>query len=195
VCVVQLPWTSRHELEAPDNRHIDETFKRIFGAELNNVDYLGNDPLTPNGNGRRRDYFGERQLNLVRNVLANVPHDNLMVISFHIPLKTLAATDAANNTVDEKNFQRSSHPNTTSFCGHTHTNEHCYFIAAGSYPTARTITISWRRKLAVGSDRWADFRRRCSRSQPQKASVCCRSMVRPPERWCQRTSRRVDNCE
>ncbi len=64
-----------------------------------------------------------------------MPRDSLVVISFHIPLKTLAASDDANNTVDAKAFLEAigTHPNTVSFCGHTHTNEHWYFTAADGY--------------------------------------------------------------
>jgi hypothetical protein len=150
---IGLPWFNvrgNHDmnLEAPDNTHAAETFKRVFGARwlafqygaatfilLDNVDYLGTDPSKPNGGGKYRGVFGERQLGFVRNVLANVPRDSLVVISFHIPLKTLAATDDANNTVDAKAFLEAigTHPNTVSFCGHTHTNEHWYFTAADGY--------------------------------------------------------------
>jgi hypothetical protein len=153
VGTIGLPWFNcrgNHDmnLEAPDNTHAAETFKRVFGARwlafqygratfilLDNVDYLGTDPARPNGSGKYRGYFGERQLDFVRNVLGNVPRDSLVVISFHIPLKTLAATDAANNTVDTKDFLAAigTHPNTVSFCGHTHTNEHWYFGAADGY--------------------------------------------------------------
>jgi hypothetical protein len=153
VGTIGLPWFNcrgNHDmnLEAPDNTHAAETFKRVFGARwhafqygaatfilLDNVDYLGTDPSKPNGFGKYRGFFGERQLGFVRNVLANVPNDNLVVISFHIPLKTLAANDPANNTVDVKAFLEAigTHPNTVSFCGHTHTNEHWYFTSADGY--------------------------------------------------------------
>jgi hypothetical protein len=148
-----LPWFNcrgNHDmnLEAPDNVHAAETFKRVFGARwhafqhgrttfivLDNVDYLGTDPTKPNGFGKYRGFFGDRQLGFIRNVLANVPRDSLVVLSFHIPLKTLASTDPANNTVDAKEFLAAigTHANTVSFCGHTHTNEHWYFTAADGY--------------------------------------------------------------
>ena len=153
VGTIGLPWFNcrgNHDmnLEAPDNTHAAETFKRVFKARwhafqhaevtfilLDNVDYLGTDPSKPNGSGKYRGFFGQRQLGFVRSVLANVPRDNLVVIGFHIPLKTLAATDAANNTVDMKDFLGAigTHPNTVSFCGHTHTNEHWYFTDADGY--------------------------------------------------------------
>jgi C terminal of Calcineurin-like phosphoesterase/N terminal of Calcineurin-like phosphoesterase/Calcineurin-like phosphoesterase len=151
---IGLPWFNvrgNHDmnLEAPDNIHAGETFKRVFGARwlafqyggatfilLDNVEYLGTDPTKPNGFGKYQGNFGERQLGFVRNVLANVPRDSLVVVSFHIPLRTLADSTPANNTIDMKDFLGAigTHPNTVSFCGHTHTNEHWYFSAAEGYP-------------------------------------------------------------
>jgi hypothetical protein len=153
VGTIGLPWFNcrgNHDmnLEAPDNTHAAETFKRVFGARwhafqhgeatfilLDNVDYLGTDPSRPNGFGKYRGFFGERQLGFVRNVLANVPTDSLVVFSFHIPLRNLAVGDAANNTVDIKEFLAAigTHSNTVSLCGHTHTNEHWYFGEADGY--------------------------------------------------------------
>ena len=143
---IGLPWYNlpgNHDmnLEAPDDTHSRETFKRVFGARyaafqyagatfftLDNVEYLGADPSKPLGFGKYRGFFGERQLGFLRNVLANVPTDSLVVYSFHIPLRTLVATDPSVANVDTAAFLAaiSSHPRSVSFSGHTHTNEHWY---------------------------------------------------------------------
>ena len=94
-----LPGNHDMNLEAPDNAHSRETFKRVFGARhaafqyagvtfltLDNVEYLGTDPSKPNGFGKYRGHFGPDQLTFVRNVLAGVPGDSLVVICHHIPL-------------------------------------------------------------------------------------------------------------
>lgn len=153
VGTVGLPWYNccgNHDmnLEAPDNTHSRETFKRVYGARwhafqyadttffvLDNVDYLGTDPSKPNGFGKYRGFFGDRQLGFIRNVLANVPREQLVVFSFHIPLRTLAGTDPAVSTVDTAAFLAAigTHPNSVSLCGHTHTNEHWYFGAAEGF--------------------------------------------------------------
>ena len=172
---IGLPWFNcrgNHDmnLEAPDNTHSAETFKRVFGARwdafqhgeatfilLDNVDYLGTDPAKPNGLGKYRGFFGQRQLAFIRNVLTNVSRDSLVVICFHIPLKTLAASDAANNTVDSKDFLSAigTHRNTVSFCGHTHTNEHWYFSAADGYAaTDQQAAIHHHQILAAVSGSW-----------------------------------------
>ena len=153
VGTVGLPWYNccgNHDmnLEAPDNTHSRETFKRTFGARysafqyggatfllLDNVEYLGTDPSKPNGFGKYQGRFGPEQLAFVRNVLAQVPRDSLVAISHHIPLKTLAGSEAAIANTDTRDFLAaiSTHPNTVSFSGHTHTNEHWYFGEADGY--------------------------------------------------------------
>jgi len=170
VGTIGLPWFNcrgNHDmnLEAPDNIHAAETFKRVFGARwtafqhgrvtfilLDNVEYLGTDPSKPNGFGKYQGRFGERQLGFVRNVLANVPKDDLIVISFHIPLRTYVTDDPANNTIDRKDFLSAigTHSNTVSFSGHTHTNEHWYFAADDGYPAG----VHHHHVLAAVSGSW-----------------------------------------
>ena len=143
VGTIGLPWFNccgNHDmnLEAPDNVPRGETFKRVFGARwlafqhgeatfflLDNVDYLGTDPAKPNGSGKYRGYFGERQLGFMRNVLANVPRDSLVVISFHIPLKTLAAADP-----------RTTRPMRGFPCGNRHAPEQRQFLRAHAHERA-----------------------------------------------------------
>ncbi|MBV8616991.1 MAG: calcineurin-like phosphoesterase family protein, partial [Acetobacteraceae bacterium] len=149
VGAVGLPWyncSGNHDmnLEVPDNTHSRETFKRVFGARhyafqyggttfilLDNVEYLGTDPAKPNGYGKYQGRFGPRQLAFVRNVLANVPQESLVVVCHHIPLKTQQGTEPNTANTDTRDFLEaiSTHPNTVSFSGHTHTNEHWYFGA------------------------------------------------------------------
>ncbi len=158
VGTVGLPWYNccgNHDmnLEAPDNTHSRETFKRTFGARysafqyggatvflLDNVEYLGTDPAKLNGFGKYQGRFGADQLAFVRNVLANVPRDSLVVISHHIPLKTLAGSDVGTANTDNRDFLAaiSTHPNTVSFSGHTHTNEHWYFGESDGYTAGGT---------------------------------------------------------
>ncbi|WP_216851169.1 metallophosphoesterase N-terminal domain-containing protein, partial [Acidisphaera sp. L21] len=158
VGTIGLPWYNcpgNHDmnLEAPDNTHSRETFKRVFGARysafqyagvtffmLDNVEYLGTDTGRPNGFGKYRGHFGPDQLAFVRNVLANVPRDDLVVISHHIPLRTQQGTEPGVANIDNADFFAaiSTHPNTVSFSGHTHTNEHWYFGAADGYTAGTT---------------------------------------------------------
>lgn len=150
---IGLPWYNccgNHAMnfEAPDDTHSRDTFKRVFGARrsafqygaatfllLDNVDYLGTDPAKPNGSGKYQGRFGAEQLDFVRNVLAHVPRDALVVISHHIPLKTQQGSEPNNANTDTREFLAaiSTHANSVSFSGHTHTNEHWYFGAGDGF--------------------------------------------------------------
>jgi hypothetical protein len=141
-----LPWHNcpgNHDmnLEAHDNELSRETFKRVYGARyhafqyggatffvLDNVEYLGTDPAKALGYGKYQGHFGPRQIAFVRNVLAQVPSDSLVVISHHIPLHTLVSDDPAVKNIDTPELLAAvaGHPNCISFSGHTHTNEHWY---------------------------------------------------------------------
>jgi hypothetical protein len=144
-----IPWhhcPSNHDLnpEAEDNRYSRETWKRIFGPRhyafqyasatfivLDNVHYLGH--------GGYRGEFGVRQLQFVRNVLANVPPHQLVVLSMHIPLVNATNPAApAETTADRKELLAllAGRPHSVSFSGHMHTTEHHYLGAGDGF--ART---------------------------------------------------------
>lgn len=157
VATIGLPWFNlpgNHDMnyEVPDDRNSKDTFKRHFGARdyafqyggatflmLDNVEYLGADPSRPNSAGKYRGFFNAPQLAFVRNVLANVPADALVVACFHIPLRTVVGTDpsfAAEN-IGEFLAAISSHANSVSFAGHTHTNEHFYLDESDGFTAGR----------------------------------------------------------
>jgi hypothetical protein len=141
---IGLPWYNccgNHDMnyEAPDNLYSRETFKRQFGARyhafqyggvtffvLDNVEYLGGTKF--------RGHFGPAQLGFIRNVLANVPREQLVVLAMHIPLKTLFGTSPEVATVDAADFLKAvaDRPASFSISGHTHTNEHYYLQADGA---------------------------------------------------------------
>lgn len=145
-----IPWhhcLGNHDLnpEAEDDRYSRETWKRIFGPRhyafqyasatfivLDNVHYLGR--------GGYRGRFGEMQLQFVRNVLANIPADQLVVLSMHIPL--LNATnplDPAETTADRRALLAllSGRPHSVSFSGHMHTTEHHYLGSEHGFTRAQ----------------------------------------------------------
>ncbi|HEY7548198.1 MAG TPA: calcineurin-like phosphoesterase C-terminal domain-containing protein [Hyphomicrobiaceae bacterium] len=119
---------------APDDRHSRETWKRTFGPRfyafqhgqatffvLDNVEYLGQ--------GRYRGALRARQLQFIRNVLARVPREHLVVLSMHIPLVCyLDPGSPADTTADWRALLRalSGHRHTVSFAGHLHATEHHY---------------------------------------------------------------------
>lgn len=141
-----IPWhhcPGNHDInsEAGDDGSSRETWKRVFGPRshafqhaeatflvLDNVYYFGHRPGSP------RDYrycglIGERQLAFVRNVLAHVPREQLVVLSMHIPLVTEQdPTNPADNTADTAALLAllAGRPHAVSFSGHMHLGEHHY---------------------------------------------------------------------
>ncbi len=170
-----IPWHAcpgNHDMnyEASDDALSRETFKRVYGARhhafqyggatfilLDNVEYLGTDPARPLAAGHYRGRFGPRQLAFVRNVLAHVPRDSLVVISHHIPLYTLLASEPANANTDTPDLLAAiaTHPNCISFSGHTHTNEHWYLGADGKpVPTGNAPAGHHHHVLSAVSGSW-----------------------------------------
>jgi hypothetical protein len=139
-----LPWYNccgNHDMnyEAKDNTFSRETYKGVYGArysafQYGNVTFFLLDNLEYLGNHTYQGRFGPDQLAFVRNVLARVPPDQLIVLCMHIPLRTLAGEQPATATTDWQEFLGviAGRPATVSFSGHTHTNEHHYLTAAGA---------------------------------------------------------------
>jgi hypothetical protein len=108
VSMIGLPWWNvpgNHDVnfDAPDDRHATDTFKRVFGPTYYSYDYgqvhfVGLDNVDYAGAEERgyRGYISEEQITWLRNDLAFVPEDKLIVIVTHIPLMTDAVdrTDA-----------------------------------------------------------------------------------------------------
>ncbi|MEM8756418.1 MAG: calcineurin-like phosphoesterase family protein [Planctomycetota bacterium] len=132
----------------PD-RYADETFERIYGSPnyafqygnahfivLDNVIYQGFDgfrdgefELWPDGRkpttGNYRGGLRPEQIDFVRNYLAGVPREDLIVLAFHIPIE-----GGGVHRIPEQRelFEAlSSHPNTLSLSGHTHFQRHWFF--------------------------------------------------------------------
>ncbi len=145
-----IPWhhcAGNHDIdrEAPNDASSRQTWKQVFGPRryafryaqavffvLDNVEYLGREQ------GSYRGAFGPEQLAFVRNVLAHVPKDHLVVLSMHIPLRCyLAPDDASDTTVDWVELLRllDGRPHTVSFSGHLHATEHHYLRMPGSDPS------------------------------------------------------------
>lgn len=146
-----IPWhhcPGNHDLnsEARDDRTSRETWKRVFGPRnyafqhastsfiiLDNVHYFGYNPGKPRS-GQYCGLIGEQQLAFVRNVLAHLPTDRLVVLSMHIPLTTYQdPTNPSDNTADRLALLDllAGRPHSVSFSGHMHLSEHHYLTARG----------------------------------------------------------------
>jgi hypothetical protein len=146
-----IPWhhcPGNHDIDkaATSDATSRDTWQRTFGPRhyafqyadatfivLDNVYYHG-------GNAGYHGLIGAEQLQFVRNVLANVAEDRLVVLSMHIPLMNYQnAAAAADNTVDRRALLGllSRRPHTVSFAGHMHLTEHHYFGAEAGFAGAR----------------------------------------------------------
>jgi hypothetical protein len=169
--LIGVPWHNvlgNHDLnfDAPDNRHANETFRRVYGPTyyafdhgpvhflvLNNIEWLGHDPERPQATGNYRGQLGERQLEFVANDLAHVPAHRLVVVFLHIPLQRGFALNPRAETSDRQALYRllEGRPHTLSFSAHTHWHRHLFIGAEdgwrGAQPhhhiIAGTLCGSW----------------------------------------------------
>jgi hypothetical protein len=132
ICAIDLPWyntVGNHDMnyDAPDDATSTETFQRIFGPtyyafNYGPVHFIVLDDVVWHG-AEKGGYHGEltaKQLEFVKNDLATVPKDRLVVVAMHIPLIELTNRQDLYRLLEDR-------PHTLSFSAHTHVAEH-YFI-------------------------------------------------------------------
>ena len=160
---IGVPWHTiigNHDLnfEAPDDELSAETFKRIFGptyysfdygqahfVALDNVIWLG-----PNPELRNASYtagFGEQQLAWLKNDLASVPREKLVVLFMHIPLAMADDVPFPDTPGKPPIFIEADRlalmkliedrPHTLSISGHTHVQYNAYLGAAQGWNGAQ----------------------------------------------------------
>ena len=127
MATVGIPWYNVHgnhdmNFLAADDRYADETFERVYGPacysydwgpvhfiNIDNVLFYRNEENNP----RYSSEVGERQLTFIRNDLALVPKDQLVVVSMHIPLTGMRDVQKLMNLLGDR-------PHTLSLSAHTH---------------------------------------------------------------------------
>ena len=127
--------------DAPDNRHANESFRRVFGPTyyafdvgpvhfliLNNIEWIGPDPDRPKPAGYYQGNLGERQLDFVARDLARIPDDRLVVLMLHIPIQRGFELGPRSQTLDRQALYRliESRPHNLSFSAHTHWHRHLF---------------------------------------------------------------------
>lgn len=124
---VGIPWYNvygNHDMNfaATEDKYADETFERVFGPTCYSFDWgpvhfinIDNVKFFRNADDRPSysSHVGEKQLTFIKNDLAFVPKDKLIVVSFHIPLKEMSDVDKFMNLLGDR-------PNTLSLSAHTH---------------------------------------------------------------------------
>jgi hypothetical protein len=131
---IGLPWyntVGNHDMnyDAVDDASSTETFQRIFGPTYYSFDYakvhfMVLDDVIWHG-AATRGYHGEltaKQLEWVKNDLAHVPKDRLVVLAMHIPLVDLKNREELYRLIEDR-------PYTFSLSAHTHIQVH-HFLEA-----------------------------------------------------------------
>ncbi len=143
--VPQYYVAGNHDLDfdATDDQHSFDTFRREWGPEyysfdignvhfvvLDNVRYpcngVDDHPFCdPGKNPTYNGVIHQRQLDWLRNDLANVPEDKLIVLSAHIPFVTFTDNNAAKHQTDNLNelYDIIGDRPALGLSGHTHTTE------------------------------------------------------------------------
>ncbi|MBN1918827.1 MAG: calcineurin-like phosphoesterase C-terminal domain-containing protein [Verrucomicrobia bacterium] len=125
--------------DVKDDELSDETWERLYGPAYYSFDYgpvhfihLDSVMWHWNQEEDRGDYhggLGERQLEFVKNDLALVPKDQLVVLSMHIPILEL-------DERGELYALMAGHLHCISFSGHTHTQQHVFVSTDNGWPGA-----------------------------------------------------------
>lgn len=159
IAMIGIPWynvVGNHDInfDAKHDHHSDETFERIFGPSYYSFDYgqvhflvLDNiEWFIPEGEekGKYQGGLGEDQLRFIKNDLAMIPKDQMVVLMMHIPL---------NDLHNQRDLYRliESRPFCISISGHTHYHEHRFITKQDGWqgPEAHhhivnvTVSGSW----------------------------------------------------
>lgn len=130
--LIGIPWYNvigNHDLnyDAEDDHHSDETFEQFYGPAYYSFDhgpvhFMVLDDVVWVGpeEGKRGHYFGglgEEQMEFIRNDLAMIPDDQLVVLMMHIPLVQVEDRQELYELIEER-------PASLSISAHRHFHEH-----------------------------------------------------------------------
>lgn len=126
---IGLPWYNlfgNHDFNrgATDDRFSDETFERFYGPstyafEYGQVAFIAFKNLYFSPEGKYKSRFASDQLEFVRNYLAHVPTNKLVVLLMHAPVLTCDNQKALYELIDNRPF-------TFSISGHAHQMAHLF---------------------------------------------------------------------
>ncbi|MEZ6055825.1 MAG: calcineurin-like phosphoesterase family protein [Planctomycetaceae bacterium] len=141
VAMLGIPWYNvigNHDInyDARSRQHANETYERVYGPSWYSFDYgkvhfvVVDDiewTINPStGKGRYVGGIGEDQLAFIKNDLAGIPEDQLVVLMMHIPLTGVNDRHGLYRLIESRPF-------CISISGHTHTHEHVWITKADGW--------------------------------------------------------------
>ncbi|MDB4749510.1 calcineurin-like phosphoesterase family protein [Rubripirellula sp.] len=159
VALIGIPWYNvigNHDLnlEAATDDQSDETFERIYGPSYYSFDYGPTHFMVlddvhwhgPEGDkkGGYHGGFSTQQMTYIRNDLALIPKDQLVVLMMHIPLDGVRDREELYRLIEKR-------PATVSLSAHTHYMEHRFLGEENGWKGAKkhhhivnvTVCGSW----------------------------------------------------
>ncbi len=130
-----------HDMDysAAIDKYSDEWFEHVYGPPYYSFDYgpahyivLDDVVWVGAQDGEKGSYhggLGAQQMEFIRNDLAQLPDEQLIVLTMHIPLVELAEGER-----DELFELLAKHPHAVSFSGHWHTYRHWFLGEAAGWP-------------------------------------------------------------
>jgi C terminal of Calcineurin-like phosphoesterase/N terminal of Calcineurin-like phosphoesterase/Calcineurin-like phosphoesterase len=134
IALLGIPWYNvigNHDMnyDSPDDKHSDETFESIYGPNYYSFDhgpvhFLVLDDVTwmPAAGDKPAHYhggLGKSQMEFIRNDLALIPADQLVVLMMHIPLVQVEDRQELYRLIEKRPFA-------LSVSAHTHYQEHVF---------------------------------------------------------------------
>ncbi len=152
IALVGIPWyyvIGNHDLnmDSPDDEHSDETFESVYGPAYYSFDwgpvhFLALDDVRWFNDGNDRGYtggLGEEQMEFIRNDLALIPEDQLVVLCMHIPLVDVEDRHDLYRLIEKRPF-------CLSLSAHRHFHEHRLITSEdgwrGAEPHHHVITVT-----------------------------------------------------
>jgi hypothetical protein len=135
IALLGIPWYNvigNHDInyDAKNDKQSDETFERAFGPAYYSFDYgtvhflVLDDVLwevkDENGKGSYRGGFGPEQMEFIKNDLAMIPEDQLVVLMMHIPLDEVGDRKELFRLIEQRPFS-------VSISAHRHVHQHIFF--------------------------------------------------------------------
>ena len=154
IALIGIPWYNvlgNHDInyDATSDRYSDETWERVYGPNYYSFDYgpthfIVLDDVqwsgrTESDRGRYTAGLGRQQMEWIKNDLAQIPKDQLVVLLMHIPLVEVADRQELYRLIEKR-------PYALSVSAHTHYQEHKFITGEdgwrGAQPHHHVINVT-----------------------------------------------------